>query len=91
MDQRCVASDTEIELNYRSIFVSGSEEDTAPRTDDDGGRTEDITSAGDSIGEIATSSGTPGHDKPSVSSGNTNANVDASNTSKTQKRNSEVV
>ena len=66
MDQRCVASDTEIDLNYLGIFVGGSEEDVAPRTDDDGGRTEDITSAGDNIGELATSSWTPGHDKPSL-------------------------
>ena len=78
-------------MNCLDIFMSGSEEDTAPRTDDDGGRTEDITSAGDNIGEIATSSWTPGHDKPSVSSRNTNANVDASNTFKTRKQKSEVV
>ena len=78
-------------MNYLGIFVSGSEEDVAPRTDDNGGRTEDITSAGNNIGEIATSSGTPGHDKPSVSSGITNANVDASNTSKTRKQKSEMI
>ena len=78
-------------MNCLYIFVSGSEEDTAPRTDDDGGCTEDITSVGNNIGEIATSSGTPGHDKPSVSSRSTNANVDASNTSKTRKQKSEMI
>jgi hypothetical protein len=72
--------------------VSGNEEETAPRTDENGGRSEDITSTGDNnIGELPTSSRTHGHDKPSVSSGNTNAIVDVINTSKARKRKSEVV